>query len=85
MAGRRGGGRRDRVGRAGRRLPASLTGRAELRESFDDESGRFRIDVRVMHPRLGPIFGYRGSFTTRYLDTDLVPGAVKPLREYAYR
>ena len=34
---------------------------------------------------LGPVFGYRGRFTTRYVDTRAapVPAALRPLRENA--
>ncbi|SFW87912.1 DUF4166 domain-containing protein [Amycolatopsis australiensis] len=64
------------------RLPRALTGTAHVDEWFDDVSERFRIRVAVVHPRLGPVFGYDGSFTARFVDVgDGVSGAVKPLRE----
>ena len=65
------------------RVPAALSGTATLHEWYDDAAARFRIDVRVTNRRLGPIFGYTGSFTARYLNTDEapVPAAVRPLRE----
>ncbi|GAB3803049.1 DUF4166 domain-containing protein [Micromonospora zhanjiangensis] len=65
------------------RVPDALTGRATLHEWYDEAAARFRIDVRVTNRRLGPIFGYTGSFTTRYVDTSQapVPAAVRPLRE----
>jgi hypothetical protein len=46
------------------RVPAALTGVAEVHERYDDAAACFRIEVRVTNPRLGPIFGYAGSFTT---------------------
>ena len=54
-----------------------------LRERFDEESQRFRIEVRVENPRFGPLFGYSGSFTCTYpqVGPGEVPAAVKPLRE----
>ncbi len=68
--------------RGGVRCPAVLTGEARLRESYDDEAGRFRIEVAVVNRRFGPLFGYSGSFTARYLDrTAPVPAAVRPVRE----
>lgn len=65
------------------RIPAVLTGSAELHEWYDESADRFRIDVRVTNRAIGPIFGYTGSFTTRFVDTTQapVPAAVRPLRE----
>jgi hypothetical protein len=65
------------------RVPALISGDATVRESYDDEAQRFRIEVRVENQRFGPIFGYRGSFTASYVDVSAhgVPGTVKPLRE----
>src|SRR5690606_30975335 len=45
-------------------VPAALGGTAEVRERYDERTGRFRISVRVGNPLLGPVFGYQGSFTT---------------------
>lgn len=67
------------------RFPGRLTGTAELRESFDDDAGRYRIEVTVSNPVLGPLFGYTGTFDCRWPsvgpDGAGVPAAVKPLRE----
>jgi hypothetical protein len=65
------------------RFPAALSGTARVHEWWDEPEQCFRIDVRVHNPYLGPIFGYRGRFTTRYVDTGAapVPAAVRPLRE----
>ena len=68
------------------RVPATLSGTATLHEWYDEAAARFRIDVRVTNRRFGPIFGYTGSFTARYVDTNEapVPAAVRPLRENPY-
>nr|WP_280702452.1 DUF4166 domain-containing protein [Kitasatospora sp. GP82] len=67
------------------RCPDALTGRATVHEWFDDGLGRFRIDVRVSNPVVGPVIGYRGSFTTDYLPVDSagIPIHVRPVRESA--
>jgi hypothetical protein len=65
------------------RFPMALSGVAEVCEWFDDESGRFRIEVDVRNRRWGPLFGYRGSFDVewRELGPEGVPEEVKPKRE----
>ena len=62
------------------RVPALVTGSARVRESFDDTTGRFTIDVRVDNHRFGPLFGYHGTFTASFRDLgrEGVPAAVKP-------
>ncbi|WP_067498855.1 DUF4166 domain-containing protein [Actinoplanes sp. TFC3] len=80
------GGLRIRSGpqifRSGLRCPAALTGDAEVREWWDERAERFRIQVTVTNRRLGPLFGYYGSFTTTYVPCGTpVPAAVRPLRE----
>lgn len=69
--------------RNGLACPPALTGEARLREWYDERRGRFRIEVAVTNRRFGPLFGYTGSFTVRYLRPDRapVPAAVRPLRE----
>jgi hypothetical protein len=80
------GGLRIRSGpqtfRGGLRCPAGLTGEAEVHEWWDERAERFRIKVTVTNRRFGPLFGYHGSFTTRYVPAGApVPAAVRPLRE----
>lgn len=60
-----------------------IDGDADLHEWYDEATGRVHIQVRVTNKRFGPLFGYSGSFTTRYVDTTQapVPAAVRPLRE----
>jgi hypothetical protein len=78
----RSGAHRFREGPLDVRVPEMITGDALAREWFDEDTGRFRIDVRVVNKWFGPLFGYHGSFTVRYLDTESgVPASVKPLRE----
>jgi hypothetical protein len=62
-------------------IPRLVTGTARVRESYDEDLGRFRIDVRVTNHRFGPLFGYRGTFTCAYPEGGAVPEAVKPNRE----
>lgn len=65
------------------RIPGLVTGDAVVRESYDDELGRFRIDVEVTNRRFGPLFGYHGTFSCSYPSVASVPAAVKPVREQA--
>lgn len=66
-------------------LPAAATAVAEVHERYDDAADVFRIDVRVVNPWFGPVFGYTGAFTARFVDTEAtpVPASVKPYREQA--
>jgi uncharacterized protein DUF4166 len=70
-------------GPIGFRIPDLVTGTAIVRESFDEETGRFLIDVQVVNRRFGPLFGYSGTFTARYVAAADVPASVKPRREQA--
>ncbi|MFK0210623.1 DUF4166 domain-containing protein [Streptomyces sp. NPDC090298] len=65
------------------RVPELLGARAEVRESFDERTGRFHIDVRVVNRYAGPLFGYRGSFTATYADVRShgVRAGLRPVRE----
>jgi hypothetical protein len=63
------------------RVPPIATGAARLRESYDEEIGRFRIDVAVTNRWFGPLFGYHGTFDVNYAACDTVPAAVQPTRE----
>jgi Domain of unknown function (DUF4166) len=65
------------------RLPGLVVGAATVHESFDEEAGRFRIDVRVANRRYGPLFGYHGTFTACYVPAANIPATVKPRREEA--
>ncbi|MCX5393250.1 DUF4166 domain-containing protein [Streptomyces sp. NBC_00094] len=65
------------------RVPELVGGRAEVRESFDERTGRFRINVRVENKYFGPIFGYEGSFAAAYtaLSSHGVRAGLRPVRE----
>jgi hypothetical protein len=65
------------------RFPLLFSGVTEVRESWDDESQRFHIDVRVVNRVFGPLFGYRGSFTVaeRPCRLEDIPLDVRPVRE----
>ena len=63
------------------RIPGLVTGTAQVRESYDDDLGRFQVIVEVTNHRFGPLFGYHGTFTCSYPEGGAVPDAVKPVRE----
>jgi hypothetical protein len=65
------------------RFPLLLSGVADVREWWDEEAQRFRISVSVGNRLLGPLFGYRGSFTVseRPCTDAEVPADVRPVRE----
>ncbi|MGH3521116.1 MAG: DUF4166 domain-containing protein [Haloechinothrix sp.] len=66
----RGGRQRIRLGSRYLPLPRFLSAETEIHDWYEDSSGRFRIDVRITHPRLGTILGYQGTFTCRFVDAD---------------
>jgi hypothetical protein len=62
-------------------FPLLFSGVAEVRESFDERIGRFRIDVAVRNRTWGRLFGYRGIFDVEYVSAESVPQDLKPIRE----
>jgi hypothetical protein len=72
----RSGGHRFREGMVDVRVPELIGATAEVRESYDDATGRFRIRVRVENRYFGPLFGYEGSFLATY--TDIRDCGVRP-------
>lgn len=81
----RSGAHRFREGPVDVRVPQLVGADAEVRESFDDATGRFRIRVRVVNRRFGPLFGYEGTFRATYADVrarGVRPG-LRPVREEA--
>jgi hypothetical protein len=70
-------------GRLAFRFPLLFSGEADVREWWDEDAQRFRIEVRVTNRLLGPLFGYRGSFTVeeRVCLADDIPADVLPVRE----
>ncbi|MEU2283594.1 DUF4166 domain-containing protein [Streptomyces sp. NPDC013178] len=81
----RSGEHRFREGVVDARVPELIGATAEVRESYDDAAGRFRIRVSVVNRYFGPLFGYEGSFTATYTDVrscGVRPG-LRPVREEA--
>lgn len=64
----------------GFRFPMSFSGRAILRERYDDEEERFHVDLEVHNDRFGFLFGYQGSFTCAWMPATDAPRRLKPLR-----
>ncbi|WP_367131332.1 MULTISPECIES: DUF4166 domain-containing protein [Streptomyces] len=81
----RSGEHRFREGPVDARVPQLIAGDAVARESYDDEAGCFRIEVRVSNRRFGLLLGYRGTFTAQYKDvaTCGVRTGLRPVREEA--
>lgn len=79
----RSGEHRFREGPVDLRVPDLIGGEAEVRESFDDATGRFRIRVRVVNRRFGPLFGYHGTFDAEFVRVAEAPGRLRPVREEA--
>ncbi|GAA3037514.1 DUF4166 domain-containing protein [Streptomyces glomeratus] len=79
----RSGEHRFREGPVDARVPELLGAEAEVRESFDESTGGFRIRVRVVNRYLGPLFGYEGRFTVTYADVGVcgVRPGLRPVRE----
>lgn len=67
-------------GIVGFNFPMLFSGRADLRERYDDEAGVFRIDLTVVNPVFGFLFGYDGEFTCDFPEADDAPARLKPLR-----
>ncbi|WP_367320733.1 DUF4166 domain-containing protein [Streptomyces sp. HUAS ZL42] len=79
----RSGEHRFREGMVDVRVPELIGATAEVRESYDDTTDRFRIQVRVVNRYFGPLFGYEGTFRAAYQDIracGVRPG-LRPVRE----
>lgn len=62
------------------RFPMLFSGRARLRESFDEQTQTFRVDLEVHNHRFGFLFGYNGSFTCEWIPATDAPERLKPRR-----
>ncbi len=64
-------------------FPMLFPGVADVCEWYDDDAGRFRIELDVRNRRLGPLFGYRGAFDVewRHVAQGFVPAGIVPRRE----
>ncbi|WP_216652501.1 DUF4166 domain-containing protein [Nocardioides sp. zg-1308] len=76
----RSGAQRFYEGRVGFSFPMLFSGRAELRERYDDEGDVFRVDLTVTNPVFGFLFGYDGEFTCEFLGARDAPAVLKPSR-----
>ncbi|QDU80528.1 hypothetical protein Pla110_22590 [Polystyrenella longa] len=63
--------------------PMSLSGNADVREWYDDEADKYRVEVEVTNPTWGKLFGYHGSFNVTWKDVSdqKVPEHILPQRE----
>lgn len=79
----RSGEQRFYEGRVAFRFPLVFSGIADVREWWDQADECFRIEVHVANEVLGPLFGYRGSFTVEEhpCHAAAIPVDVLPLRE----
>lgn len=79
----RSGEQRFYEGLIGFRFPMMFSGVADVCEWFDDDSGRFHIEVDVRNRFWGPLFGYRGWFKAEWkpCSPEDVPSHVRPVRE----
>ncbi|WP_169136262.1 DUF4166 domain-containing protein [Streptomyces sp. HNM0575] len=79
----RSGEHRFREGPVDVRVPELIGGDAEVRESYDDAAGLFRIQVTVRNRRFGPLFGYEGTFSAEFSPVRGrdVPTDLRPVRE----
>ena len=64
----------------GFRFPMIFSGRAELRESFDDATREYRIHLEVRNRFFGFLFGYSGTFTCTFPEATDAPARLKPVR-----
>ena len=76
----RSGAQRFYEGPLGFRFPMLFSGRATLRESYDDDAGVFRIDLEVRNRLFGFLFGYDGTFTCEYPEATTAPARLRPVR-----
>jgi hypothetical protein len=74
------GAQRFYEGPVGFRFPMLFSGRADLRESYDDEAGVFRIRLEVRNRLFGFLFGYEGEFTCEFPRATDAPARLKPVR-----
>ena len=77
----RSGAQRFYEGMIGFSFPLFFSGIANVREWYDDQIQKFRIEVNVHNETWGPLFGYRGTFEAHWIrDTSEAPSALLPSR-----
>jgi len=65
------------------RFPQLFSGRADVREWFDDTIGLYRISVDVRNRQWGRLFGYTGTFEVAWpaVEPGAVPVHILPIRQ----
>ena len=76
----RSGAQRFYAGPLGFDFPMLFSGRAELRESYDDAAGVYRVRLEVRNRVFGFLFGYEGEFRCEFPDAAGVPERLLPVR-----
>ena len=76
----RSGAQRFYEGPLGFRFPMLFSGRADLRESYDDQAEVYRIRLEVRNRVFGFLFGYEGEFTCEFPPARDAPARLKPVR-----
>ena len=71
------------AGAIGFRFPMLFSGRAELRESYDDEAEVYRVRLEVRNRVFGFLFGYEGEFRCEFPPATDAPARLKPVRTEA--
>jgi len=77
------GAQRFYEGLVGFRFPTIFSGRAHLREYYDDADERFHVDLEVHNRWFGFLFGYRGTFQCEWMPAADAPARLKPRRHEA--
>jgi hypothetical protein len=67
-------------GRVAFRFPMIFSGRADLRESYDEVAGVYRIRMEIRNRVFGFLFGYEGEFTCEFPAATDAPERLKPVR-----
>ena len=62
------------------RFPMIFSGRADVRESFDEVKRVYRISVEIRNRVFGFLFGYEGEFTCEFPAASNAPDELKPVR-----
>jgi hypothetical protein len=77
------GSQRFYEGLLGFRFPMLFSGIAQVREWYDEPTGRFGIEVDVRNRVWGKLFGYRGAFDVEWLTVQPgdVPDRILPRRQ----
>ena len=74
------GAQRFYEGPLGFSFPPVFSGRAKLRERFDEDAGVFTIQMEVYNRVFGFLFGYEGEFTCEFPPASDAPDRLKPVR-----